>query len=110
VDYHEPSKRSIGNALLVTLNDGTVLPEVEIEYPVGHKRRRTEGTPLLIQKFKRHIAWHFDEAHQKRSVVFLSLYRASDLHLFCRILDVVSDAKSLSKLPVDKFTDLFVKP
>ena len=53
VEYHEPSKRSIGNALLVELNDGTVLDEVEIEYPVGHKRRRTEGTPLLINKFKR---------------------------------------------------------
>lgn len=39
VDYHEPEKRSIGNALLVTLNDGTVLDEVVVEYPVGHKRR-----------------------------------------------------------------------
>lgn len=38
-EYHEPEKRSIGNALLVELNDGTVLDEVEIEYPVGHKRR-----------------------------------------------------------------------
>ena len=53
VEYHDPSKRSIGNALLVELNDGTVLDEVEIEYPVGHKRRRSEGTPLLINKFKR---------------------------------------------------------
>jgi hypothetical protein len=40
---------------LVELNDGTVLDEVEIEYPVGHKRRRAEGTPLLINKFKRCI-------------------------------------------------------
>ena len=39
IDYHDPEKRSIGNALLVTLNDGTVLDEVVIEYPVGHKRR-----------------------------------------------------------------------
>jgi 2-methylcitrate dehydratase PrpD len=53
VDYHEPERRSIGNALLVELNDGTVLDEVEVEYPVGHKRRRAEGTPLLINKFKR---------------------------------------------------------
>lgn len=53
VEYHEPAKRSIGNALLVELNDGTVLDEVEIEYPVGHKRRRAEGAPLLINKFKR---------------------------------------------------------
>ena len=55
VEYHEPAKRSIGNALLVELNDGTVLDEVEIEYPVGHKRRRAEGTPLLISKFKRYF-------------------------------------------------------
>jgi 2-methylcitrate dehydratase len=39
VDYHDPEKRSIGNALLVELNDGTVLDEVQVEYPVGHKRR-----------------------------------------------------------------------
>ncbi|KAF8628886.1 hypothetical protein AX15_003672 [Amanita polypyramis BW_CC] len=91
VEYHEPEKRSIGNALLVELNDGTVLDEVEVEYPVGHKRRRAEGTPLLINKFKRHISHHYDETHQKK------------------ILDAVSDAASLSKTPVDKFTDLFVK-
>ena len=39
VEYHDPGKRSIGNALLVELNDGTKLDEVEVEYPVGHKRR-----------------------------------------------------------------------
>ena len=66
VEYHEPSKRSISNALLVELNDGTVLDEVEVEYPVGHKRRRAEGTPLLLSKFKRHISYHFDETHQKK--------------------------------------------
>ncbi|KAF8502254.1 2-methylcitrate dehydratase [Russula emetica] len=92
VDYHDPEKRSIGNALLVELNDGTVLDKVEVEYPVGHRRRREEGTPLLLAKFRRHIGHHFDEPHQKR------------------ILDTVSEAKSLSQLPADKFTDLFVKP
>ncbi|KAG2755244.1 2-methylcitrate dehydratase [Suillus brevipes Sb2] len=92
VNYHEPSMRSIGNALLVELNDGTVLDEVEVEYPVGHKRRREEGIPLLMDKFKRHISAHFNEAHQQK------------------ILATVTDAQSLSKLPVDKFTDLFVKP
>ena len=66
VNYHEPSMRSIGNALLVELNDGTVLDEVVVEYPVGHKRRRAEGIPLLMEKFKRHINVHFDEAHQQK--------------------------------------------
>jgi len=92
VEYHDPERRSIGNALLVELNDGTVLDEVEVEYPVGHKRRREEGTPLLLTKFRRHIGYHFDEPHQKK------------------ILDTLSDAKSLWELPVDKFTDFFVKP
>ncbi|KAL1707426.1 hypothetical protein EV121DRAFT_277971 [Schizophyllum commune] len=91
VDYHDPAKRSIGNALLVELNDGTVLDEVEIEYPVGHKRRRAEGTPLLMNKFQRHISHHFDTEQQKR------------------ILDTVTDAPSFAKLPVDKFTELFIK-
>ncbi|KAI0706837.1 2-methylcitrate dehydratase [Cerioporus squamosus] len=89
VEYHEPSKRSIGNALLVELNDGTVLDEVEIEYPVGHKRRREEGTPLLFQKFERHIGPHFSKERQEK------------------ILNTVNDP-NFSKLPVDQFTDLFV--
>jgi len=55
LEYHDPEKRSIGNALLVTLNDGTELPEVAVEYPVGHKFRRDEGIPLLVEKFKRHV-------------------------------------------------------
>jgi 2-methylcitrate dehydratase len=70
LDYHDPAKRSIGNALLVELNDGTKLEEVVVEYPVGHKRRRAEGTPLLIDKFKRHISHHFDVAHQKKWVIY----------------------------------------
>ncbi|KAJ4464081.1 2-methylcitrate dehydratase [Lentinula edodes] len=92
VDYPDPAKRSIGNALLVELNDGTILDEVEVEYPIGHKRRREEGTPLLINKFKRHISHYFELAHQQK------------------ILDTVSDATSFAKMPVDKFTDLFVEP
>lgn len=39
VEYHDPEKRSIGNAISIELNDGTKLEEVEVEYPVGHKRR-----------------------------------------------------------------------
>ncbi len=42
-DYHDPEKRSIANALTVELNDGTVLDEIIVEYPIGHKRRREEG-------------------------------------------------------------------
>jgi 2-methylcitrate dehydratase len=67
-EYHDPEKRSIGNALLVELNDGTVLDEVVVEYPVGHKRRRQEGTPLLLAKFQRHVGHHFDAKHRSKCV------------------------------------------
>lgn len=80
VDYHEPSKRSISNAMTVELTDGTVLDEVEVEYPVGHKRRRAEGTPLLLAKFEKHIAPHFDSAHQKKSVRCLAHAVSPFLH------------------------------
>lgn len=93
VDYHDPEKRSIGNAILVELNDGTKLDEIEIEYPVGHKRRRDEGTPLLISKFKRHISHHFDEVHQKKCVdliinVILILISSQDsgYRVRCRVI------------------------
>jgi 2-methylcitrate dehydratase len=52
--------------VFVELIDGTLLDEVEVEYPVGHKRRREEGTPLLLAKFCRHIGRHFDERQEKK--------------------------------------------
>ena len=55
-DYHDPEKRSIANALTVELVDGSTLPEVVVEYPIGHRRRRVEGMPLLVEKFKTNLA------------------------------------------------------
>jgi 2-methylcitrate dehydratase len=55
-DYHDPEKRSIANALMVELTDNTHLPEVAVEYPIGHRLRRSEGIPLLMEKFKRNLA------------------------------------------------------
>ncbi|GAA6044185.1 hypothetical protein JCM8097_006443 [Rhodosporidiobolus ruineniae] len=89
-DYHDPEKRFISNGLTVTLNDGTVLPEVHIDYPVGHRLRREEGTPLLEAKFERHIKPHFDGSHVEK------------------ILKLVGNQAELEKLPVKDFTDLFV--
>ncbi|MCL7986958.1 bifunctional 2-methylcitrate dehydratase/aconitate hydratase [Sphingobacterium sp. lm-10] len=51
-DYHDPEKRAIANALTVSFQDGSSLPEVIVEYPIGHRRRRDEGIPKLIQKYK----------------------------------------------------------
>ncbi|MBE8714677.1 bifunctional 2-methylcitrate dehydratase/aconitate hydratase [Sphingobacterium hungaricum] len=65
VDYHDPEKRSIANALTVELTDGTVLQEVVVEYPIGHRRRRDEGIPKLIAKYKTNLARIFSEEQQK---------------------------------------------
>jgi 2-methylcitrate dehydratase len=71
-DYHDPEKRSIANALTVTFNDGGVWKEVVVEYPIGHKRRRTEGIPELIKKFKVNLARVY-AAKQQAQVLDLSL-------------------------------------
>ncbi len=64
-DYHDPEKRAIANALIIVLNDGTVLPEVLVEYPIGHPRRREEGIPKLIEKYKRNLKRVFAEKQQQ---------------------------------------------
>ena len=50
-EYHDPDKRSIANAVQVFFNDGSSTPQVAVEYPLGHRRRRAEGIPKLIEKF-----------------------------------------------------------
>ncbi len=89
-DYHDPDKRSISNGLTITLNDGQVLEEVVIEYPVGHKRRRKEGMPLLLKKFRVNLARQFPEAQQ------------------LRILQASLDKPMLEKMSVNEYMDLFV--
>jgi 2-methylcitrate dehydratase len=59
VDYFDPEKRGIGNAVQIFFNDGTSTERVEISYPIGHKRRREEGIPVLITKFENAVADHF---------------------------------------------------
>ncbi|WP_293915568.1 MULTISPECIES: bifunctional 2-methylcitrate dehydratase/aconitate hydratase [unclassified Sphingobacterium] len=67
-DYHDPQKRAIANALTVEMKDGTVLPEVFVPYPIGHPRRREEGIPKLIEKYKRNLARIFSEKQQKQII------------------------------------------
>jgi 2-methylcitrate dehydratase len=64
-DYHDPEKRSIANSLRMELEDGTVLEET-VEYPLGHKRRRKEGMPLLLEKFQHNLARRFEPEQQDR--------------------------------------------
>ncbi len=89
-DYHDPEKRSIANALEVKLKDGTTLGEFVCEYPIGHKRRRKEGMPLLVEKFRTNLARRFPEKQRGA------------------ILDLCLDAARLERTPVDDFVDLFV--
>ncbi|MBP0634064.1 MULTISPECIES: bifunctional 2-methylcitrate dehydratase/aconitate hydratase [unclassified Cupriavidus] len=74
-DYHDPDKRSIANALTVTLDDGTVLDEVLVEYPLGHMRRRAEGIPLLVEKFRANLARRFPPK-QQQAILAVSLDQA----------------------------------
>jgi 2-methylcitrate dehydratase len=89
-DYHDPTKRSIANALTVELKDGKKLKEIVVEYPIGHKRRRKEGMPLLVEKFKTNLARRFPAKQQQQ------------------ILDLCLDQKRLDATPVNEFVDLFV--
>ncbi len=89
-DYHDPEKRSIANALTVELTDGTVLPEIVVEYPIGHKRRRTEGIPLLLEKFHANLARRFNAAQQQR------------------IVDASSDQARLETMRVDDYVSLYI--
>lgn len=61
-DYLDPDKRSIANAVQVFFKDGTSTERVEVEYPIGHRRRRSEGIPVLVEKFERSLATQFDAA------------------------------------------------
>ena len=87
-DYHNPEKRSIANAITVEFTDGTVFEEVAVEYPIGHARRRVEGIPLLIEKYKTNLARIYDTDKQKK------------------IIDVCLDYDKLSATPVNEFMDL----
>jgi 2-methylcitrate dehydratase len=88
-DYHDPKKRSIANALTVEFKDGAKLNEVVCEYPIGHKRRRKEGMPVLVDKFKLNLARRFPERQQKA------------------ILELCLDFDRLQSTPVNAFVDLF---
>lgn len=64
-DYLDPEKRSIANAIQIFYKDGSTSEEVAVEYPIGHRKRRIEGIPELIKKFKINLARIFDQNKQK---------------------------------------------
>ena len=89
-DYLNPDKRSIANALTVELADGRKLKEVVVEYPIGHKRRRKEGMPLLVEKFKTNLGRVFPP-------------KQADA-----IMNLCMDSKRLAAAPVHEFVDMMV--
>jgi 2-methylcitrate dehydratase len=89
-DYHDPEKRSIANALTVEFNDGSKFDEVVVEYPIGHKRRREDGIPLLVEKFRTNLARRFP-AKQQQAILAASL-----------------DQATIEAMPVNEYVDLYV--
>ncbi|MGM0693000.1 MAG: 2-methylcitrate dehydratase [Pseudomonadota bacterium] len=89
-DYHDPEKRSIANAIQVFFKDGSATEKVEVEYPVGHRRRRAEGIPLLVDKFRRNLATRFPAGRCEQ------------------ILALCEEPTRLESTPVNRFVDLFV--
>ena len=89
-EYLESDKRSIANAIQIFFKDGTYTDKIEVEYPIGHRRRREQGIPLLIEKFERNLATQFSES------------RCSNINSLC------SDQSKLESTTVNEFMNLFV--
>jgi 2-methylcitrate dehydratase len=89
-DYHDPAKRSIANAIQVFFKDGSKTEKIAVEYPIGHRRRRKEGVPVLEAKFRTNLARRFPAKQQKA------------------ILALCEDQKKLEATPVNEFVDLFM--
>ena len=89
-EYLESDKRSIANAIQITFKDGSSTDKIEVEYPIGHRRRREQGIPLLVEKFERNLATQFSEDR------------------CTNILNLCLDQDSLESTSVLAFMDLFV--
>lgn len=88
-EYLDADKRSIANRMQVFFTDGSSTECVEVEYPIGHKRRRDEGVKVLEEKFKRHLLTQFDETKSER------------------IIAACHDKDGLNAMKVTDFVDLF---
>jgi 2-methylcitrate dehydratase len=87
-EYYERDKRHIGNALHIHFNDGSKL-ESRIDFPIGHRKRRAEGMPVLVKKFEDSVAAHFP---QKQSDAIRALF----------------DRRDFEQIPVNEFMAAFV--
>ncbi|WP_422923000.1 bifunctional 2-methylcitrate dehydratase/aconitate hydratase [Singulisphaera sp. PoT] len=90
VGYLDPERRSVANAVQVFFKDGTSTPKVEVEYPLGHRRRRQEAYPLLVEKFVDNLGTRFTDART------------------LSILDLFKDPARLDATPVPAFMEMFL--
>ena len=90
-EYLEPDKRSIANAIQVFFKDGSSTAKIEVEYPIGHRRRRAEGMPLLLKKFEANLRTQFPTEQTQR------------------IVETCHSSEQLDRMPVNAFVDLFLK-
>jgi 2-methylcitrate dehydratase len=88
-DYFDPAKRYIGNSVQVFFRDGTSTEKVSIDYPIGHRRRREEGIPVLLKKFEAAIRGHLP-AHRVKA-----------------IMEATGTASKLDAMPLHEFLGLF---
>jgi len=89
-DYLDPEKRSIANAVQVFFKDGSSTEKVAVEYPVGHRRRRAEGMPLLVEKFQANLASRLPAGQ------------------CAAIRELCLDSERLRATSVDRFADMFL--
>jgi len=89
-DYYDPEKRAIANAIQIFFKDGTSTEKVEVEYPVGHKRCRAEGFPLIEAKAREYFKGHYDAGHADK------------------ILSIMSDQTYLEDMNVTDFMEALV--
>lgn len=89
-DYLDPEKRSIANAIQIYFRDGSKTDKIIVEYPIGHRRRRKEGLPLLINKFHDNLQSRFPKQQAEK------------------ILAMCSDQTKLFDMPVNEFVDAWV--
>lgn len=89
-EYLDPDKRSIANAVQVRFKDGSSTENVVVEYPIGHRRRRDDAKPLLVEKFKASIGTQLDSDQVEK------------------LTDLFSDQTKLSAMAIDELMDLLV--
>lgn len=90
-DYLDPEKRSIANSIKVIFQDGSETDQVTVEYPIGHRRRRAEGFPVLLDKFKHNAETRFSEGKVQE------------------LMQKMDDLNELQEMPVVEFMKMWVQ-